>query len=112
VLEVRLEHDLCGADSGRIDVQWTTRGDYKFRYTDSDFVQLCRLSVVFSAFDAGLDTAGNLVTGKNRMLTIQVCFSLHRVFSNGSDASLSMLVLPRKLDAMLHLSSRVMAGRR
>lgn len=35
VLEISLKDGLCGADSGRIDVQWTVRGDYKFHYTDS-----------------------------------------------------------------------------
>jgi hypothetical protein len=38
VLEVRFEDGLCEADSGRIDVQWTIRGDYKFHYTDSEGV--------------------------------------------------------------------------
>jgi hypothetical protein len=34
-LEVALEDGLCGAEAARIDVQWTTRDDYKFHYTDS-----------------------------------------------------------------------------
>ena len=33
-LEVNLDDGLCGAESARIDVQWTTRDDYKFHYTD------------------------------------------------------------------------------
>jgi hypothetical protein len=35
VLEVQLDDGLCDADSARIDVQWTTRGDYKYHYTDT-----------------------------------------------------------------------------
>ena len=38
VLEVTLDDGLCDAESGRIDVQWTTRDDYKFHYTDSEGV--------------------------------------------------------------------------
>lgn len=39
-LEITFDEGLCGADSARIDVQWTTRGDYKFHYTDSSGVNL------------------------------------------------------------------------
>lgn len=35
MLEINLEDGLGDADSARIDVQWTTRDDYKFHYTDS-----------------------------------------------------------------------------
>jgi hypothetical protein len=35
-LGVKLDDGLCDADSARIDVQWTTEGDYKFHYTDAD----------------------------------------------------------------------------
>ncbi|WP_254831373.1 hypothetical protein [Haloglomus salinum] len=38
VLEVTLEDGFCDAEHGRIDVQWTTRGNYKFHYTDSEGV--------------------------------------------------------------------------
>lgn len=38
VLEVELADGLCDAENARIDVQWTTRGDYKFHYTDSNDV--------------------------------------------------------------------------
>lgn len=38
VLEVPLDDGLCSAESARIDVQWTTRADYKFHYTDADGV--------------------------------------------------------------------------
>lgn len=34
VLEVSIDDGLCSADAARIDIQWTTRGDYKFHYTD------------------------------------------------------------------------------
>jgi hypothetical protein len=37
-LEVKLDDGLCDADTARIDVQWTTEGDYKFHYTDTDEV--------------------------------------------------------------------------
>lgn len=40
-LKVRFDDGLCNADSARIDVEWTTRGDYKFHYTDSTGVD-CR----------------------------------------------------------------------
>lgn len=40
VLETDLEVGIAGADAARIDVQWTTRGDYKFHYTDSECVDL------------------------------------------------------------------------
>jgi hypothetical protein len=40
VLEVVLADGLCAADNARIDVQWTTRDDYKFHYTDSEGVDL------------------------------------------------------------------------
>ena len=40
VVEVALDDGLCGADAARIDIQWTTRGDYKFHYTDTDGVNL------------------------------------------------------------------------
>jgi len=39
-LEVTFDEGLCGADTARIDVQWTTRDDYKFHYTDSRGVNL------------------------------------------------------------------------
>lgn len=35
VLEVMLDDGLCGAEDARIDIQWTTRDDYKFHYTDT-----------------------------------------------------------------------------
>jgi hypothetical protein len=35
VLEVELDDGLLDADAARIDVQWTTRNDYKYHYTDS-----------------------------------------------------------------------------
>jgi hypothetical protein len=34
-LEVRFDDGLYGAESARFDIQWTTRNDYKFHYTDS-----------------------------------------------------------------------------
>ncbi|WP_101298307.1 hypothetical protein [Halegenticoccus soli] len=34
-LEITFSEGLCGSDTARIDVQWTTRDDYKFHYTDS-----------------------------------------------------------------------------
>ncbi|MFD1646063.1 hypothetical protein [Haloarchaeobius litoreus] len=40
VLEVSLDDGLCEADEARIDVQWTTRDDYKFHYSDSEAVNL------------------------------------------------------------------------
>ena len=40
VLEVEFDDGLCGADEARIDNQWTTRGDYKFHYTDTNEVNL------------------------------------------------------------------------
>jgi len=39
-LEVRFDEGLCGAETARLDVQWTTRDDYKFHYTDSQGVDL------------------------------------------------------------------------
>ncbi|NGM70153.1 hypothetical protein G6M89_14240 [Natronolimnobius sp. AArcel1] len=39
-LEVTFDDGLCGADTARIDVQWTTQDDYKFHYTDSCDVNL------------------------------------------------------------------------
>lgn len=39
-LEVTLDDGLCGADAARIDIQWTTRNDYSFHYTDSQDVDL------------------------------------------------------------------------
>jgi hypothetical protein len=39
-LEVPLDDGLCGAETARIDVQWTTADDYKFHYTDSDGIDL------------------------------------------------------------------------
>ena len=36
VLEVALADGLCEADEARIDIQWTTRNDYKFHYTDTE----------------------------------------------------------------------------
>ncbi|MEF8827596.1 MAG: hypothetical protein V5A49_01100 [Haloarcula sp.] len=40
VLEVALDDGLCAADEARIDVQWTTRDEYKFHYTDTEAVNL------------------------------------------------------------------------
>lgn len=34
VLEITYSDGLCDANGARIDVRWTTRGDYKFHYTD------------------------------------------------------------------------------
>lgn len=39
-LEASFSDGLCGADTCRIDIQWTTRGDYKFHYTDSRGIDL------------------------------------------------------------------------
>lgn len=36
LLEVELADGLLDADDARIDVAWTTTGDYKFHYTDSE----------------------------------------------------------------------------
>lgn len=38
VLEVALDDGLCEADEARIDIQWMTRNDYKFHYTDTEGV--------------------------------------------------------------------------
>ncbi|SDF97381.1 hypothetical protein [Halorientalis regularis] len=38
VLEVELDDGLLDAEKARIDVQWTTRDDYKYHYTDTDDV--------------------------------------------------------------------------
>jgi len=40
VLEIDLADGLGDADSARIDIQWTTRDDYKFHYTDSTDVDV------------------------------------------------------------------------
>lgn len=40
VLEVELADGLRDADEARIDVTWTTRGDYKYHYTDPTGVNL------------------------------------------------------------------------
>jgi len=40
VLEVVLDDGLCAANSARIDIQWTTRDNYKFHYTDAEGVNL------------------------------------------------------------------------
>lgn len=34
-LEIAFEDGLRGAETGRLDVRWTTTGDYSFHYTDS-----------------------------------------------------------------------------
>lgn len=34
-LEVRYNEGLLSADQSRIDIQWTTRNDYKYHYTDT-----------------------------------------------------------------------------
>ena len=39
-LEVTFDDGLCGAETARIDVQWTTQNDYKFHYTDPHGVNL------------------------------------------------------------------------
>lgn len=39
-VEVALDTGLRGAESARIDVQWTTQDDYKYHYTDSNGVDL------------------------------------------------------------------------
>lgn len=39
-LEVTFDDGLCEAESARIDVQWTTRDDYSFHYTDSRDIDL------------------------------------------------------------------------
>jgi hypothetical protein len=38
-LEITFDEGLCGADSTRIDVQWTIRGDYKFHYTEATLAE-------------------------------------------------------------------------
>lgn len=40
VLTVALDDGLCGAEEARLDIQWTTRDDYKFHYTDTEGVNL------------------------------------------------------------------------
>lgn len=39
-LEVTFDDGLCGADSCRLDVQWTVQDDYKIHYTDTLNVNL------------------------------------------------------------------------
>jgi len=39
-LEVQYDDGLQSAERSRIDVQWTTRNDYKYHYTDSEGVNL------------------------------------------------------------------------
>jgi hypothetical protein len=39
-LDVRFDDGLCGAETARIDIQWTTHDDYKCHYTDSRGVNL------------------------------------------------------------------------
>lgn len=39
-LEVTLDDGLCKADEATIEIQWTTRDDYKFHYTDTEGVNL------------------------------------------------------------------------
>ncbi|MEF8826788.1 MAG: hypothetical protein V5A27_10710 [Halapricum sp.] len=39
-LEVTFDAGLCGANTARIDVEWTIRDNYKFHYTDSRGVNL------------------------------------------------------------------------
>ena len=39
-LDVALEDGLCEADTAHIEIQWTTRDDYKFHYTDTEAVNL------------------------------------------------------------------------
>lgn len=39
-LAVTLDDGLCDADAARLDIEWTTRNDFKFHYTDSDGVDL------------------------------------------------------------------------
>lgn len=39
-LEISFDDGLRGADTARIDVQWTTLDDYKFHYTDSRGIDL------------------------------------------------------------------------
>lgn len=38
VLKLTLDDGLCAAETGRIDIQWTTHNDYKFHYTDEQDV--------------------------------------------------------------------------
>ena len=40
VLQISFSEGLCGSDSARIDIQWTTQDDYKFHYTDSGDVNV------------------------------------------------------------------------
>jgi hypothetical protein len=35
LLPIELADGLLDAESARIDIQWTTQGDYKFHYTDT-----------------------------------------------------------------------------
>lgn len=39
-LQIELADGLCDAETGRIDVQWTTQNDYKFHYIDSEDVNV------------------------------------------------------------------------
>ncbi|WP_345779730.1 hypothetical protein [Haloplanus halobius] len=39
-LEVVFDGGLCAAEEARIDIQWTTRDEYKFHYTDTEAVDL------------------------------------------------------------------------
>jgi hypothetical protein len=39
-LEVQYDDGLLSADQSRIDIQWTTRNDYKYHYTDAAGVNL------------------------------------------------------------------------
>ncbi|PSP91953.1 hypothetical protein BRC87_01375 [Halobacteriales archaeon QS_4_66_20] len=39
-LEVQYEDGLLSADQSRIDIQWTTRNDYKYHYTDAAGIDL------------------------------------------------------------------------
>lgn len=39
-VEIEFDDGLCGAETARLDIQWTTQDDYKFHYTDSQSIDL------------------------------------------------------------------------
>jgi hypothetical protein len=105
VLEVTLDDGLCEAAEARLDVQWTTRNDYKFHYTDGvnfrwgkhphsgDYVNVSGLEHFHPPPDASTDpdeVEASCITQAPEALVTRAVLKLWRVaYHRGSYAPLN-----------------------
>lgn len=103
-LEIRLDDGLHEAEHARFDVQWTTRDDYKFHYTDpqemnfrwgkhphgGDYIRVNGLEHYYPPPDASSDPTtveDSCITQSPRLLVTRAVLKLWRVAYHANSVS-------------------------